>query len=238
MSELIGLIQTVLSNPSPSILITVACIAMIYKSKVLLSFFLEIKDLNKKRLMQKMDEHDQVCEKNYLSNTLKDDYLRLCEEQQLQAIIGCQYCSRDMAKYIMTRKNIGRAIRIYHRINDEIEIKDGIIKPITPMPKWRIRLNSIMGLCFYIGFVLIGAFPLILVGLAKLFGQKVEMSSSFYLEAFLLAIAFFIIAVFTLYQSLKPEFTALFCQLEAHDQENSAEEKEEKIQEIHKNQVA
>ncbi|MFV5491995.1 hypothetical protein [Acinetobacter sp. ASP199] len=110
MSELISLVNTVISNPSPAILITIGFIAMIYKSRVLLQFFLDIKDLNKKRLMQKFEENHQLQEKNYLSRAFKDDYSRLCEEQQLQAIVGCQYCSKEMAQYILTRKNISRAL--------------------------------------------------------------------------------------------------------------------------------
>ncbi|MFV5491996.1 hypothetical protein [Acinetobacter sp. ASP199] len=119
---------------------------------------------------------------------------------------------------------------LYHRIDNDIEVKDGRIVPIKQMESWRIKLNSYAGLVFYIGLTLFGASPFILIGIAKLFRQKLELSMSFYMDATFMFIAFFILGVFCLYQSLKPEFAALFCQLEANENE--------KIEIVENNQAA
>ncbi len=139
MSELVELIKVVLANPSSSIAITAICGFLIFKVKDLLQIFLDIKDLNKKRLMQKFEETYTFHEKNFLSSELKMNYERLCEEAQIKALIGCPYCSKEIAQYILSRKHITRAIRIYHRIKDEIKIENEMVLPNLVMPNWRIK---------------------------------------------------------------------------------------------------
>ena len=139
MSELVELIKVVLANPSSSIAITAICGFLIFKVKDLLQIFLDIKDLNKKRLMQKFEETYTFHEKKFLSSELKMNYERLCEEAQIKALIGCPYCSKEIAQYILSRKHITRAIRIYHRIKDEIKIENEMVLPNLVMPNWRIK---------------------------------------------------------------------------------------------------
>ena len=217
MSEFVEVFKMVLENPSPLVICVVVPVLVIYKSRDLLDIFFQLKDINKKRIIQRLEETKTLSEKNYLDSSLNRNYDRLCEEAQIHAIIGCRYCSKEMAKYILTRKNISRAIRIYHRVKDNVEVKDGKIIPITPMKNWRIKLNSYGGIFFYISFILLGAAPFILVMMGKLFKVNMSLSSSYYLDAFIIFSLFFIMGFISLYQSLKPEFSALFCELEANE---------------------
>lgn len=215
MSELVELIKVVLANPSSSIVITAICGFLIFKVKDLLQIFLDIKDLNKKRLMQKFEETYTFHEKNFLSSELKMNYERLCEEAQIKALIGCPYCSKEMAQYILSRKHITNAIRIYHRIKDEIEINDGIISPKIMMREWRIKLNKYAGYCFYFFLSFIGLTPMILAVTGVFSKVQVIFNGLYFWGAILIFIVLFIPAFLILNQSLKPELTRIFCELEA-----------------------
>lgn len=228
MSELVELIKVVLANPSSSIAITAICGFLIFKVKDLLQIFLDIKDLNKKRLMQKFEETYTFHEKNFLSSELKMNYERLCEEAQIKALIGCPYCSKEIAQYILSRKHITRAIRIYHRIKDEIKIENEMVLPNLVMPNWRIKLNSYAGTFFYIIIILIGAIPYFLIPVSSILKIQIGFSGQSYIDAVLFFIALLIPAFFVLIQSLKPEFTKIFCELEAQ-QKNEQEPKSETV---------
>lgn len=215
MTDLVELFKLVISNPSSSIVVLAVCGFLIFKVQDLLQIYFDVKDLNKKRLMQKFEETYTFHEKNFLSTNLKVNYERLCEEAQLKALIGCQYCSKEMAQYILSRKDITRAIRIYHRIKDEIKIKNGIVVPNFIMPSWRIKLNTYAGIVFYVLIILLGASPLLLVALANILKIKADFDGQYYLNGFLFLSAFVIPAIFTLVQSFKPEFAQRFCELES-----------------------
>ncbi|WP_171501081.1 hypothetical protein [Acinetobacter wanghuae] len=47
--------------------------------------------------------------------------------------------------------------------------------------------------------------------------MNMSLSSSYYLDASIIFSLFFIMGFISLYQSLKPEFSALFCELEANE---------------------
>lgn len=215
MSEFVELIKVVIANPSSSIVVFAICGFLIFKVKDLLQIFLDIKDLNKKRLMQKFEETYTFHEKNFLSSELKINYERLCEEAQIKALIGCPYCSKEMAQYILSRKHITRAIRIFHRIKDEVKIENGRVVPNLVMPNWRIKLNVYAGTFFYIIIILIGAIPYLLIPVSSMLKIKLGISGQYYIDAILFFIALLIPAFFVLIQSLKPEFTKVFCELEA-----------------------
>ena len=215
MSEFVELIKVVIANPSSSIVVFAICGFLIFKVKDLLQIFLDIKDLNKKRLMQKFEETYIFHEKNFLSSELKINYERLCEEAQIKALIGCPYCSKEMAQYILSRKHITRAIRIFHRIKDEVKIENGMVVPNLVMPSWRIKLNVYAGEAFYFVFIFIGAIPMILAVIGIFLKDKNVFDAQYYINALLFFVMLGIPAFFVLIQSLKPEFTKIFCELEA-----------------------
>lgn len=233
MSELVELIKVVLANPLSSIVIAAICGFLIFKVKDLLQIFLDIKDLNKKRLMQKFEETYTFHEKNFLSSELKTNYERLCEEAQIKALIGCPYCSKEMAQYILSRKHITRAIRIYHRIKDDVEFEDGRLVPKFFMQDWRIKLNNYVGTFFYIIIILIGAIPYFLIPVSSILKIQIGFSGQYYIDAVLFFIALLIPAFFVLIQSLKPEFTKIFCELE-EQQKNEPEPQFETVEKIDK----
>jgi hypothetical protein len=224
MSEFVELIKVVIENPSSSIVVFAICGFFIFKVKDLLQIFLDIKDLNKKRLMQKFEETYIFHEKNFLSSELKVNYERLCEEAQIKALIGCPYCSKEMAQYILSRKHITRAIRIYHRIKDNIKIENEMILPNLVMPNWRIKLNKYVGYCFYFFLSFIGLTPMILVVAGVFPNVQVFFNGQYFLAAILIFIVLFIPAFLILNHSLKPEFTKTFCELEAQNAESMSNE--------------
>lgn len=232
MSEFVELIKVVIANPSSSIVIIAVCGFLIFKIKDLLQIFLDIKDLNKKRLMQKFEETYKFHEKSFLDDEMKANYERLCEEAQLKALIGCPYCSKEMAQYILSRKHITRAIRIFHRIKDEIKIENGKALPNLVMPNWRIKLNGYAGTLFYFIIVLIGSFPFLLIVIGNLLKIKLDVDGQYYINAIICFIALLISAFFILIQSLKPELTKIFCELEPQykiESENEALDVENKV---------
>ena len=214
MSELAEIIKIIIANPSPTIILLVILGFIIYKFKELLHIFLDIKDFNKKRLIQKFEETHNLQDKSFLDDQLKHNYQRLCEESQLHAIIGCQYCSKEMAHYILNRKNISRAIRIYHRIKDNIEFEGDEVKPIVMMKQWRVELNYYIGMLFYFIFCIVGATPFLLPLIAKIMKLEMVVSTSYYSSALIIFLMFFIMGCISLYQGLKPKFCHLFCELE------------------------
>ena len=215
MSEFVELIKVVIQNPSSGIVVFAICVFLIFKVKDLLQIFLDIKDLNKKRLMQKFEETYTFHEKSFLDDAMKANYERLCEEAQLKALIGCPYCSREIAQYILSRKHITRAIRIYHRIKDDIEFKDGVLINKLNMPNWRIKVNDIGGSIFYFLILFSGIFPYLLGGLVTLFKIAPSPNFDYYLNAIIIFILALIIGFYLLLISTKPEFAKAFCELEA-----------------------
>lgn len=224
MSEFVEIFKIILENPSPLMIGAVVSILFIYKSKDLLEIFFQIKDIKKKRIIQKLEETKNLYEMNYLNSNLKKNYERLCEEAQIHAIIGCQFCSKEMAEYIMSRKNISRAVRIYHRIMDEVQVKDGKIVPVVVMKKWRIKLNSYGGIFFYVSTILIGAAPFLLVVIGRFIKANLDLSPTYYVDASMNFLILFVMGFFFLYQSLKPECTEIFCNLEPSDKAMESDE--------------
>lgn len=217
MSELVEIFKIVLENPSPLFMGMFVSVLVIYKSKDILGVFFDIKDMKKKRIIQKLEENKTLSEMNYLNPNLKTHYERLCEEAQIHAIIGCQYCSKEMAQYIMSRKNISCAIRVYHRIRDEVEVRAGSVVPVVRMKSWRIKLNSYGGIFFYVMSILLGAAPFLLVIVATLTKAKMVLSPHYYLDASVNFLSLFLLAFFFLYQSVKPKLSEKFCNLEENE---------------------
>jgi hypothetical protein len=214
MSEFVEILKIVLEKPEPLVIGMFMSIFLIYRSKNIIEVFFDIKDMKKKRIIQKFEDNKSLYEMNYLNSSLKNHYERLCEEAQIHAIIGCQYCSKEMAEYILSRKNISRAIRIYHRIMDEVQVKEGRIVPVIAMNNWRIKLNSYGGIFFYVITIFIGASPFLLVLTGKFLKAQLVLPPNYYLEAFIYFVLSLLIGFFFLYESLKPEFTDIFCTLE------------------------
>lgn len=160
MSEFVEIFKLFLESKSPFVISVSLSILVIYKSKDLLDIFFQIKDMKKKRIIEKFEETKNCNEKNYLDSFLNQNYERLCEEAQLHAIIGCQYCSKEMAQYILTRKSISGAIRIYHRVKDEVKVKDGSAIPTKYRSDRKIKFYKFVGLGLYWLLGCIGTFAL------------------------------------------------------------------------------
>ncbi|WP_216936845.1 MULTISPECIES: hypothetical protein [unclassified Acinetobacter] len=212
------------SNPSPSIVFILVAGFTIYKAQALLTGFLTIKDLNKKRLIQKFEETYVFHEKNFLNSELKLNYERLCEESQLKALIGCQYCSKEMANYILSRETITEAIRIYHRIKDDIKIEESVITPQKIMSDKRIKLNYYAGVGFYFSLSSLGLLPFLIMVSMNFFNLKASINSDVFMNAWVNAIFLFIVGFVLLYQGFKPTLVKRFCELKSNNSRKNHED--------------
>ena len=217
MSEFIELVKVVIQNPSSSLVFIAIGGFLLFKIKDLLQIFLDIKDLNKKRLMQKFEETHTFHQRSFLSHDMNVNYERLCEEAQLKALIGCPYCSKEMAEYILSRKHITRAIRIYHRVKDYVEFENGVLRNKLSMPNWRIKINSIGGSIFYFLIAALGIVPFLFGFAHSIFGGSKGLEVDFYLSSVLIFGSLILIGFYILLVSMKPELSKLFCDLAERD---------------------
>lgn len=216
MQETIELMKLAIEHSSPTVIILCVMLFLGFRAKIILYTILEFKDLVKKRLIQKYEQIVNFNEKNFLTSPLKEDYLRLCEESQIKALIGCQFCTKDIAIYILSRKNINNAINIYHRIKGDIEVVGVDIVPKNKMGSFRIKFNAFCGFIFYMIISMVAFSPILLPASSKLFNfqfnvnldWKIMLSLGFYI------VLLFSVALFVLYAGLKPQFVKIFCNLE------------------------
>lgn len=120
VSEVIELTKFIADVKSTPLLMLCVFLLILFKSRSFIYFFLELKDLSKKRLLEKFEQESKLKDQNFLSQELKIDYLRYCEELQIHTIIGDRYCRPKMAAYILSRENISDAITKYLRVKDII----------------------------------------------------------------------------------------------------------------------
>jgi hypothetical protein len=173
MPEFLEILKIVPAISSPSLIVIVIMIFFLYQAKNILAGFFAIKDFYQKRLLQKLEDTYRFNQDQIVDSLFKDQYRRLCEEAQFKAVIGCEYCSKEMAQYILSRKDISRAIRIYHRVKDDIEFKNGQVVPKIKMATWRIKTISYLGIGLYVIYGLISLLPVLF-----LFFQMFTVSSS------------------------------------------------------------
>ncbi len=211
MSDFVEVFKMVLENPSPLVICVVVSVLVIYKSRDLLDIFFQLKDINKKRIIQRLEETKTLSEKNYLDSSLNRNYDRLCEEAQIHAIIGCQDCSKEMAQYIMSRKNISGTIRIYHQVKDRIKIKAGEVVPCKIRSEKRIKTYKFLGWLTYWILGCIGT-------LFLTFSIKTNIWNGVFIYASLLIVGLVIVI-----QSVKIDLAKLFCELEPMDESTSTE---------------
>lgn len=129
MNEFLELVKMLFNSSSPALIFFTIIIALCYKAKSILYNFLDIKDLSKKRLIQKYETVSNFKNNNSFQNTLNINFDRLCEESQLQALIGCKYCSKEIAEYIFSRKNISLAIMTYNRVKNDLTFLESVTMP-------------------------------------------------------------------------------------------------------------
>lgn len=219
MSDIIELLKLALEHPSPAFIFTLVILFIIVKSKNILYSILEFKDLTKKRLIQKYEEAANFKDKNFLTNELEKDYLRLCEETQIKALIGCRFCSKEMATFILSRKDILSTISLYHRIKSEVKIEGGHVVPKIKMGKLRINFNIFFGFIFYMGISILAFSPLLLPMFSQIiFNQPMNLNLDWkiILAVTFIIISLFSVALFILNESLKPKFTKNFCELSSN----------------------
>lgn len=216
MQETIELMKLAIEHSSPAVIILCVMIFLGFKSKAILYTILEFKDLVKKRLIQKHEEIINFNENFFLSSFLKDDYLRLCEESQIKALIGCHYCTKEIASYILSRKDITNAISTYHRVKGEIEVIGVDVMPKVRMGNFRIKFNILGGFIFYMLISFIAFLPLLIPAFSKLFNLQFNLNFNWqiFIALILYVVGLFSVALFILNESLKPQFARKFCNLE------------------------
>lgn len=216
MQEFIELLKFALENSSPAIIILCVLVVIIFKSKNILYSILEFKDLAKKRLIQKHEEFANYHDKNFMNLSLKNDYLRLCEESQIQALIGCRYCTMELAVYILSRKDVTTAISLYHRVKGDVRVSGVDIIPRVKMNDSRVNMNMIFGAIFYFSLCFFAFLPLLIPMVAKLFNVElqVDLNWKIIVALFLYVVGIFSIALLILNESLKPKMARKFCSLE------------------------
>ncbi|MFR9679239.1 MULTISPECIES: hypothetical protein [unclassified Acinetobacter] len=221
MQDIIELLKIAIESSSPTFIFTIFILAIVFKSKNILYGILEFKDLTKKRLIQKHEEAARFNDKNFLTSQLNKDYLRLCEESQIKALIGCRFCSKEMALFILSRKDISSTIILYHRVKAEIEIINGNIVPKNKMNEFRIKFNIFFGFIFYMILSMLAFSPLLLPMFSDLLFKhpialnldwKIVLATGFFM------IVIFSTALFILNESLKPRFTKRFCDLNPEEE--------------------
>lgn len=175
VSEVIELTKYLTEKNSSSVIILCIILILAFKSRSLVYFFLEIKDLGKKRLLEKFERESKLKEHTFLSKDLNNDYLRYCEELQLHTIIGDKDCAPTMATYILSRENISDAISKYLRIKDIIKYDDVKKRPMTctNFSKKREKLNAFGGFIFYLLFVFLAVSPYFLFTLLSKEDQQI-----------------------------------------------------------------
>ncbi|MFW1754758.1 hypothetical protein [Acinetobacter wanghuae] len=162
MSELVELSKLIIENKSSSLIGLIIVVFIILKAQPILDTIITIRDLNKKRLIQRFEEAYRLHDKKMLEGDLKESYQRLCYETQMRAIIGCSHCSKELANYIFTREDISKAIFVYHRVKDYIKVENGEVLPKKQMSKFRIKLNDYAGTVFYFLIASFGLLPIFL----------------------------------------------------------------------------
>lgn len=215
MQETIDLFKLALEYSSPAFIFLAILTAITFKAKSILYSFIEIKDLSKKRLIQKYETLSNFTEKSFLQSPLKENYQRLCEESQIHALIGCQYCSKDIANFILSRKDINNALNTYHRVKNEIIVKNSVVTPKHKFGKFRINFNLFFGNIFYITLSILAFLPLLFPSLSIIFNTPLNIN--FNLDIFigltLYIISIFSFALFLLNESFKPKLAKIFCEL-------------------------
>lgn len=218
VSEIVELTKYLTEKNSSSVIILCIILILVFKSRSLVYFFLELKDLGKKRLLEKFERESKLKDQTFLSQDLNNDYLRYCEELQLHTIIGDKDCTPTMAAYILSRENISDAISKYLRIKDIIKYDDVKRRPVTctNFSKKREQLNAFGGFIFYLLFVFLAVSPYFLFTLLSKEEQQIlinKLTLSQVIVLILLFIIFLYFAVSTLISGLKPRLANNFCSL-------------------------
>lgn len=217
-SEIIELTKYLAEAKSSSALLLFGFCIILFKSRSFIYFFLELKDLSKKRLLEKFEQESKLKDQNFLSQELKIDYLRYCEELQIHSIIGDRYCRPKMAAYILSRENISDAITKYLRVKDIVKYDDFKNRPVTTSKfnKFREKLNAIIGFILYISLASLALSPYFLYTLTSKEDQLIIISKltlPHILVLIILAIILFYFAVLSLISGLKPTIANKFCNL-------------------------
>lgn len=215
MNETIDLLKFAVENASP-IVIFICCVVFIgYKARSILYFSLEMKDLARKRLIQKHEEYIKFDKDIFSTPLLQDNYKRLCEQSQIQALIGCSLCTPQIAAYILSRKDIINTIRKYHRIRSEITINGVDLVPKVKMGKFRIWFNVAMGFVFYMILAMSAFLPLFIPALNSIYDQPLTLNFDWkiIIGLFFYTITSMIFALIILNESLKPKLAKEFCNL-------------------------
>ncbi|MGF2881863.1 hypothetical protein VSN93_17675 [Acinetobacter johnsonii] len=213
-----------LENPSPFVIVLFVFILVAYKGRDLLYFFFELRDLSKKRLIDKLKTEIEIADLYDGNDDLKTTLAPYFSELQLQATVGDSACTKQMANYLLTREEVGTAIRRYKSTKSLLiwDNQKKIPKFDGYFPAWRIHLNWFVGLLVYLFFSLLSAFPYFYYSLLSSEKQKALLHkvtfgsiSLIVLYSIILFIAGFVI----LNEGIKPLWARRLCKMKSHNEQ-------------------
>lgn len=209
-----------LDNPSPFVVVLFIVILIGYKGKDLLSFFLEIRDLSKKRLIEKLKTEIEIANLCDSNNDLKSTLAPYLSELQLQATIGDSTCSKQMAHYLLSREEVGTAIQRYKSTKSLLTWDN--LKQLPKFdgrfPAWRIHLNWCVGLLIYLFFSFLAALPYFYYSLLNtkqqaLLLQKISFGNVTLI--ILYSLILFIAGFMFLNEGIKPLWARRLCEMKS-----------------------
>ncbi len=216
MFEIIGLIK---DESSPIIICAVICIYISHQFKPILYNFLEIKDLKRKRLIENHQKNLSLNLGEFLDEVNKRGYFRLCEEQFFQALIGCDVCDKKIASYILTRHDVAKAVKIYHRVKYDIKVDNsGNIASKKSHNELMSKIIEILGVTLYFLLSFFAFIPFFIPIMLSWIG--IQFNINWQLLPLLLFYMFSLFggALFILNESKQPKRIKEFCNLEAYNE--------------------
>lgn len=216
MFEIINLIK---EESSPIVICAAICIYISHQFKLILYNFFEIKDLRKKRLINSHKENLSLNVGEVLDEVNRRGYLRLCEEQFFQALIGCDVCDKKIASYILTRHDVTKAVKIYHRVKYDIKIDNsGKMSSKKPHNEFISKIIEILGVILYYFLSFFAFIPLFIPIICSWIGIQLNINWQLLPLVFFYMFSLFGGALFMLNKSKKPKRIKEFCNLEAYNE--------------------
>lgn len=213
-----------IENPSPFVIVLFVFILVAYKGRDLIYFFFELRDISKKRLIDKLKTEIEIADLYDGNNDLKSTLTQYLSEIQLQATIGDSTCSKQMAHYLLTREEVGIAIQRYKSTKSLLTWDN--LKQLPKFdgrfPAWRIHLNWFVGLLIYLFFSFLAALPYFYYSLLNtkqqaLLLQKISFGNVTLI--ILYSLILFIAGFMFLNEGIKPLWARRLCEMKSQNEQ-------------------
>ena len=212
-----------LENPSPFVIVLFLFILVAYKGRDLLYFFFELRDLSKKRLIDKLKTEIEIANLYDGNDDLKKTLAPYFSELQLQATVGDSACTKQMANFLLTREEVGIAIRRYKSTKNLLvwDNQKKIPKFDSCFPAWRIHLNWLVGFLVYLLFSFLAAFPYFYYSVLSTEKQKALLHKATFGSVsmiILYSIILFITGFVILNEGIKPLWARRLCKMKSQNE--------------------